>query len=131
MRSWPKLGADGSGGVPAGLDAISVDFYDEHNTDGAEEVKKNKDFYTKEIYPRLHPHQQALFVPVRMASPTQTSLRVVGRHGDLVCTDSQLCQSHQLVLAGRYDRACLHQARRTASLPMSAARWIPKPNRSF
>ena len=68
MHSWPKLDADGSGGVPAGLDAISVDFCDEHNTDGAAEVAKNKDFYTKEIYPRLRPHQQALFVPGVFAS---------------------------------------------------------------
>ena len=63
MASWPALAADGSGGVPAGLDAISVDFYDEHNTDGKAEVDKNKEFYHKTIYPRLHDHQQALFVP--------------------------------------------------------------------
>ena len=60
MASWPALAADGSGGVPAGLDAISVDFYDEHNTDGKAEVDKNKEFYHKTIYPRLHDHQQAL-----------------------------------------------------------------------
>ena len=63
MERFPPIGKDGSGGVPAGLDAISVDFYDEHNTDGAAEVAKNRDFYHKTIYPKLHPHQQALFVP--------------------------------------------------------------------
>ena len=29
--------------------AISVDFYDEHNTDGAAEVAKNKKFYNEVI----------------------------------------------------------------------------------
>lgn len=62
MEHWPKLDGD-KGGVPAGLDAISVDFYDEHNTDGQAEVDKNKDFYHKVVFPKLRPHQQALFVP--------------------------------------------------------------------
>eukprot|EP00966_Prymnesium_polylepis_P213181 4937626-Prymnesium_polylepis.1 len=65
MQSWPAF-ADG--GVPASLDAIFVDFYDEHNTDGAAEVAKKRDFYAKQIFPRLHAHSQALFVPGIFAS---------------------------------------------------------------
>ena len=68
MAKWPKLDAAGNGGVPPGLDAVSVDFYDEENTDGAAEVAKNKKFYHEEIFPRLRPHQQALFVPGIFAS---------------------------------------------------------------
>lgn len=55
-------------GLPATYDLIvrvaSVYIVDdEHNTDGMAEVTKNKDFYHKTIYPKLHAHQQALFVP--------------------------------------------------------------------
>lgn len=75
MQSWPKLKEDGSGGVPAALDAISVDFYDEKNTNGAAEVKKNKEFYHEQIFPRLHPHQQVLFVPGIFASSPDGCMR--------------------------------------------------------
>ena len=68
MASWPSIGVNGTGGVPFGLDAISVDFYDEKNTNGTAEVDKNKKFYREVIFPRLHPHQQALFVPGIFAS---------------------------------------------------------------
>lgn len=66
MAKWPKLDASGNGGVPPGLDAVSVDFYDEHNTDGAAEVEKNKKFYNEEIFPRLRsvaPCQAAAVLP--------------------------------------------------------------------
>jgi len=70
MAKWPVIPAGGSGvgGVPASLDAISVDFYNAGNTNGTDEVEKNKAFYTSVIFPRLHPHQQALFVPGIYAS---------------------------------------------------------------
>lgn len=67
MSQWPPL-RDGQGGVPPALDAISVDFYDEENKDGAAEVAKNKKFYHEVIFPRLRGHQQALFVPGVFAS---------------------------------------------------------------
>lgn len=60
MSKWPA--------VPASLDYISVDFYDEHNTDGAAEVEKNRKYYTETIYSKLHPHQGVLFVPGIFAS---------------------------------------------------------------
>ena len=47
MKTWPARNAStGEGGVPAGLDAISVDIYDKTNTDGAGEIAKNKEFCT-------------------------------------------------------------------------------------
>ena len=49
-------------------DAVSQDFYDEKNTDGAAEVAKNRQFYEQEIFPRLRAHQKALFVPGVFAS---------------------------------------------------------------
>merc|ERR1712194_882733 len=38
------------------------------NTDGAREVMSNKVFLHRHMYPRLHPHQQALLVPGVFAS---------------------------------------------------------------
>merc|ERR1712217_164319 len=71
MQSWPDISCKGSrctGGVPAGLDAISIDLYDEHNTDGPMEVESVKVFLHRHMYPKLHPHQQALLVPGIFAS---------------------------------------------------------------
>jgi hypothetical protein len=68
MQSWPPIDRWGNGGVPLGLDAISVDFYDEENRNGAEEVSKNRHFYEEVIFPRLRPWQKALFVPGIFAS---------------------------------------------------------------
>jgi hypothetical protein len=68
VQGWPSLncsngGGECTGGVPAGLDAISIDLYDRHNTDGHAEVFSVKVFYHHHMYPRLHPHQRVLFVP--------------------------------------------------------------------
>jgi len=60
MGAWPD--------VPAALDFISIDFYDEHNTDGAHEVALNRKYYSEVIFPKLHAHQQVLFVPGIFAS---------------------------------------------------------------
>jgi hypothetical protein len=72
VQSWPELSCRNNsrtgtqrctGGVPAGLDAISIDLYDRHNTDGAREVESIKVFYHRHMYPKMYPHQRALFVP--------------------------------------------------------------------
>jgi hypothetical protein len=71
VQSWPNIECNGgrcTGGVPAGLDAISVDLYDQHNTDGHKEVLSMKVMYHRHVYPRLHPHQRVLFVPGVFAS---------------------------------------------------------------
>lgn len=60
LSGWPM--------VPKSLDYISVDFYDEHNTNGSAEVEKNRAYYHETIYPRLHPHQGVMFVPGIFAS---------------------------------------------------------------
>eukprot|EP00039_Didymoeca_costata_P017189 m.316582 g.316582 ORF g.316582 m.316582 type:complete len:292 (-) comp16504_c0_seq12:223-1098(-) len=60
MEKWPS--------VPSSLDYISIDFYDEKNTNGSAEVAKNKDFYNNVIFPKLQPHQGVLLVPGIFAS---------------------------------------------------------------
>lgn len=60
MSTWPS--------IPISLDYISIDFYDEHNTNGSHEVYLNKQYYTKTIFPKLHPHQGVFFVPGIFAS---------------------------------------------------------------
>eukprot|EP00463_Aulacantha_scolymantha_P002486 TRINITY_DN3237_c0_g1_i1.p1 TRINITY_DN3237_c0_g1~~TRINITY_DN3237_c0_g1_i1.p1 ORF type:complete len:227 (-),score=14.73 TRINITY_DN3237_c0_g1_i1:2-682(-) len=60
METWPM--------VPESLDFISIDFYDEHNTNGTHEVELNWNYYNKVIYPKLHSHQGVLFVPGIFAS---------------------------------------------------------------
>ena len=59
IQGFPPITADGGGGVPAGLDAISIDAY----AQGAAEVVANRKRYRDEIYPKLHPHQRAVFTP--------------------------------------------------------------------
>ena len=54
--------------IPQDLDLISVDFYDEHNTNGTAEVEKNKKYLLEKLYPKLHPHQVVILVPGIFAS---------------------------------------------------------------
>jgi hypothetical protein len=57
---FPPIAADGrSGGVPAGLDAISIDAY----LQGTAEVVANRARYRNQIYPKLHRHQRAVVTP--------------------------------------------------------------------
>ena len=60
MQQWPA--------VPASLDYISIDFYDEHNTNGSAEVTKDRQFYERIMYPKMAPHQGVLLVPGVFAS---------------------------------------------------------------
>ena len=41
---------------------------DQHNTEGHREVLSMKVMYHRHVYPKLHPHQQVLFVPGVFAS---------------------------------------------------------------
>jgi len=54
--------------VPDALDYISIDFYDEHNTNGTGECDKDRQFYEQIIYPKMKPHQGVLLVPGVFAS---------------------------------------------------------------
>ena len=51
-----------------GIDLISVDFYDEHNTNGTGEVAENKEYLEGTLYGKLHPHQGVMLVPGVFAS---------------------------------------------------------------
>lgn len=54
MEQWPPIDpSTGTGGIPVSLSAISVDFYDNNNTDGAAEVAKNKRFYSNVLFPKV------------------------------------------------------------------------------
>lgn len=60
MQTWSE--------IPEALNYVSIDFYDEHNTNGSAEVAKNKQFYNEYIFPKLKPHQGVLLVPGIFAS---------------------------------------------------------------
>jgi len=54
--------------IPEELDYISLNYYDEHNTNGTGEADKDRFFYETHVYPKLHPHQGVLLVPGIFAS---------------------------------------------------------------
>eukprot|EP00947_MAST-08B_sp_MAST-8B-sp1_P001129 g1129.t1 len=60
IQQWPE--------IPAALNFISLDYYDEHNTNGTAEVDKDRAFYEKFVYPKLKPHQGVMLVPGIFAS---------------------------------------------------------------
>ena len=74
--------------IPEDLDLISVDFYDEHNTNGTAEVEQNRKYLLEKLYPKLHPHQGVIFVPGIFASDP-----VHCREGNVSCPlDAQAAQ---------------------------------------
>ena len=77
--------------IPHDLDLISVDFYDQHNTNGTAEVEQNRKYLLQKLYPKLHPHQGVILVPGIFASDP-----VHCREGNVSCPLD--AQAEQIVI---------------------------------